>query len=361
MNRETQDKLINISSGALTLLVIAGIAFFSISSYQKIQQSSSNEEAVKISDENRVAKSERIDTKEVENELNKLAEQKRLEEARIAAEKRAREKAEQERIAAEKRAAEKAAAEKAAREKAERDRIAAEKQAAAKKEADRIAAVKAAEAKAVAEKVAREKAAEEKHVAEKQAAEKKAQEAKAAEKRAADAKAEEARKASEKQEADKKAADKKAADEKAARERADKERAEKERLAAEKKAADQKAADAKKEADRKAAEAQKAEEATRIAAALTSDYFAKVQDYLYTLWIPPSGSYGLTTTIQFKVKEDGSIIGTPVISRESGNDDFDNSVFVAIMSAGKVPMPDDPVVRKYLAKEGFEIRFKPTN
>ena len=95
MNRETQDKLINISSGALTLLVIAGIAFFSISSYQKIQQSSSNEEAVKISDENRVAKSERIDTKEVENELNKLAEQKRLEEARIAAEKRAREKAEQ--------------------------------------------------------------------------------------------------------------------------------------------------------------------------------------------------------------------------------------------------------------------------
>lgn len=351
MNRETQDKLINISSGALTLLVIAGIAFFSISSYQKIQQSSSNEEAVKISDENRVAKSERIDTKEVENELNKLAEQKRLEEARIAAEKRAREKAEQERIAAE----------KAAREKAERDRIAAEKQATAKKEADRIAAVKAAEAKAVAEKVAREKAAEEKRVAEKQAAEKKAQEAKAAEKRAADAKAEEARKASEKQEADKKAADKKAADEKAARERADKERAEKERLAAEKKAADQKAADAKKEADRKAAEAQKAEEATRIAAALTSDYFAKVQDYLYTLWIPPSGSYGLTTTIQFKVKEDGSIIGTPVISRESGNDDFDNSVFVAIMSAGKVPMPDDPVVRKYLAKEGFEIRFKPTN
>lgn len=330
MKRETQDQWINVSSGILTLLVIAGVGYFSISSYQKIQQAALNENAVKISDENKIAKSERIDTKEVENELNRIAEEKRLEEERIAAEKAAREKAERERIAAEKRAAEKAAQEKLAREKAEQERIEAEKKAAEKREAERIAAEKAAQEKKAQEKLAQEKA-EQARIAE--------------EKKQAEEKAEAERKA-----AEKKAAEEKAAAEKLAKEKAEQERLEKERLAAE-----------KKEADRKAAEAKKAEEEARIASALNSEYFSQVHAYLYALWITPPGSYGLTTTIQFKVKEDGTIIGTPIITQESGNEEFDNSVFVAIMSAEKVPMPNDPVVRKYLAKEGFEIRFRPTN
>ena len=113
MNRNTQDKIINIISTILTIIVIIAIGYFSISSYQKIQQSAGKDSA-KISDKNNVAKSERIDTKAVENELNRIAEEKRREEQRIAAEKAAREKAERERIEAERRAKEKAAQEKRA-------------------------------------------------------------------------------------------------------------------------------------------------------------------------------------------------------------------------------------------------------
>ena len=340
MKRETQDRWINISSGILTAIVIVGVGYFSISSYQKIQQAALNDDAVKISDENKIAKSERIDTKEVENELNRIAEEKRLEQERIAAEKAAREKAERERIAAEKRAAEKAAQEKLAREKAEQERIEAEKKAAEKREAERVAAEKAAAEKKAQEKLAQEKAEQARIATEK----------KQAEEKAAQEKADAERKAAEKKVAEQKAAEEKLAKEKAEQERLEKERLEKERLAAE-----------KKEADRKAAEAKKAEEESRIAAALSSEYFSQVHSYLYALWMTPPGSYGLETTIQFKIKEDGTIIGTPVITKESGNEEFDNSVFVAIMSAEKVPMPSDPIVRKYLAKEGFEIRFRPTN
>lgn len=340
MKRETQDRWINISSGLLTALVIIGIGYFSFTSYQKIQQAALNENAAKISDENKIAKSERIDTKEVENELNRIAEEKRLEEARIAAEKAAREKAAREKAEAERKAAEKAAQEKLAREKAEQERIIAEQKAAEKRETEKVAAEKAAAEKRAQEKLAQEKIEQERIATEK----------KQAEEKAAQEKAEAERKAAEKKAAEQKAAEEKLAQEKSEKERLEKERIEKERLAAE-----------KKEADRKAAEAKKAEEESRIAAALNSEYFSQVHAYLYALWITPPGSYGLSTTIQFKVKEDGTIIGTPIIIKESGNEEFDNSVFVAIMSAEKVPMPSDPVVRKYLAKEGFEITYRPTN
>src|SRR5699024_856451 len=172
---------------------------------------------------------------------------------------------------------------------------------------------------------------------------------------AADKKQAEEKAAQEKAEADRKAAEKAAADKKAASEKEAKEQAEKERLEKERLAAE------KKEADRKAAEAKKADEEARIASSLNSDYFSKVHAYLYALWITPPGSYGLATTIQFKVKEDGTVIVTPIIKKSSGNEEYDNSVFVSIMSADKIPMPSDPVVRKYLDKEGFEITFKPTN
>lgn len=355
MKRETQDKWINAGSSLLTLLVITGAVYFSISSYQKFQQSALDDNAVKISDENKIAKSERIDTKEVENELNRIAEEQRLEQERIAAEKAAREKAERERIEAEKKAAEKAAQEKLAREKAERERIEAEKKAAEKAAQEKLAREKAERERMEAEKKAAEKRAQEKLAQEKAeqarvAAEKKQAQEKAAQEKAAQEKAESERKAAEKRASEQKAAEEKRAAERAEKERLEKERLEKERLAAE-----------KKEADRQAAEAQKAEEAARIADAINSEYQSKVRDYLYALWITPSGSYGLATTIQFKVKEDGTIIGTPVIKKSSGNEEFDNSVFVAIMSADKIPMPNDPIARKYIAKEGFELTFKPTN
>ncbi len=331
MNRQNQDKIINIVSAVLTGLVFVGVGLFTYSSYEKPKPTSINPE-FKISDENKVQQSERIDTEVVENELNRLAEEKRLEEARIAAEK-ARVAAER-KAAEERRIAEERAKVEAAKRAAEEKRIAEEK---AKAEVAR----KEAEAKRVAEEKAKaeaaKKAAEEKRVAEEKAKAEAAKKA-AEEKRVAEEKA--------KAEAAKKAAEEKRLAEEKAKAEAAKKAAEEKRLAEEK---------AKAEA------ARIADENARIAAALNNDYFAKVQSYLESLWVIPIGSYGLEATVQFRVKEDGTIIGEPKIVKSSGNENFDNSVFVAAMTATKIPMPDDPIVRKYLAKEGFELIFRPTN
>ncbi len=259
MNRQNQDRIINIVSAILTALVLAGIGLFAYSSYEKPKPTTINPE-FKIGDENKIQQSERIDTQIVEDELNRLAEEKRIAEEKAKAD--------------------------AAKKAAEERRIAEEK------------------AKAEAAK----KAAEERRIAEEKA------------------KAEAAKKA-----------------------------AEERRIAEEK---------AKAEAAKKAAEAEAAriaDENARITAALNNNYFARVQSYLESLWVIPLGSYGLQATVQFQIKEDGTIIGEPKIVKSSGNENFDNSVFVAAMTATKIPMPDDPVARKYLAKEGFELVFRPQN
>ncbi|TWS21652.1 hypothetical protein FK530_25185 [Tsukamurella conjunctivitidis] len=86
MNRETQDRIINLSSALLTALVIAIVGYFSFSSFQKIQMASIDDPSLKVSDENRIAKSERIDTEEVIEEMNRIAEAQRLEKERLEAE-----------------------------------------------------------------------------------------------------------------------------------------------------------------------------------------------------------------------------------------------------------------------------------
>ena len=127
------------------------------------------------------AQAEEADTQarlEAERKAKEDAAEKKKAEEEAAEKKKAEEeaakKAEEEKAAAEKAAAEKAAAEKAAAEKAAAEKAAAKKAEEEKAAAEKAAAEKAEEEKAAAEKAAAEKAEEEKAAAEKAAAEKKA-------------------------------------------------------------------------------------------------------------------------------------------------------------------------------------------
>ncbi len=196
-----------------------------------------------------------LEKKLAEEQRQKEAEERVLkaqEEARIAKEQAAAEKA-----AAEKAAAEKAEAERLAAEQAEADRVEAERLAAEKAEADRIAAEKAEAARLAAEKAEKEKTAEAKATAEKAAKEKEEAEKAAAEKAAA-----------EKAAAEKAAAAKKAA-EQAAAEKAAAEKAAAEKAEAEKKAKAE--AEAKAAAEREAAEKAYAEKVAAQRAALEKE------------------------------------------------------------------------------------------
>lgn len=178
MNSRLQSIIANGVSLLLTALMIAGVVFFVMKTKEIIFDAPGGGLQVPLDSEIPTPEplaSERIDHRQVTEEINRLATEKRLEEERIAKEKA--EKARQEKIAKEKAekerqekiaqenaekarqekiAQEKAAKEKAAKEKAEQERIAKEK--AAQAERDRLAKEKAAreqaarDAKILAEK-----------------------------------------------------------------------------------------------------------------------------------------------------------------------------------------------------------------
>lgn len=285
--------------------------------------------------------SERIDEKQVENEVNRIADEKRKAEAeRKAAEDRR--KAEEARKKAEAEAKRKAdeakkQAEAEAKRKAEEARKKAEADAAEKKRLNEIALKKKQEEekKKKDEEIRQQKIAEEK----------KQQETKAA----ADAKA--------KAEADQKAKEKAAADKKAAEE---KRKAEEAKKAAEAKAKAEAEAKAKAAADAKAKA--EAAENDRIANAYLSNgsFVGAMQQALYNNWAPAIGSEGLTVVIVFYVDQQGNITKIDdAKSKYSGYQPLDDSVKAAVMKTKRIKMPDNQHAVNKLVKEGIAVSFDP--
>lgn len=312
MNSRLQSIIANGVSLLLTALMIAGVVFFVMKTKEIIFDAPGGGLQVPLDSEIPTPEplaSERIDHRQVTEEINRLATEKRLEEERIAKEKA--EKARQEKIAKEK--AEKARQEKIAKEKAEKARQ--EKMAKEKAE------------KARQEKIAKEKV-------EKERQEKIAQE-----------KAEKARQ-------------EKIAQEKAAKEKAVKEKAEQERIAKEKAA--------QAERDRLAKEKAAREQAARDAKILAEKTGAAVSQYLsgtlkvhlYTFWIKPEG--GLSATVRFQLNANGYLIGDPQVIKSSGSLEYDRSTVRGIEAAVPIPLPTDPLALDAVKKERytFEVTFE---
>lgn len=312
MNSRLQSIIANGVSLLLTALMIAGVVFFVMKTKEIIFDAPGGGLQVPLDSEIPTPEplaSERIDHRQVTEEINRLATEKRLEEERIAKEKA--EKARQEKIAKEK--AEKARQEKIAKEKAEKERQ--EKLAKEKAEKERQ------------EKIAKEKV-------EKERQEKLAQE-----------KAEKARQ-------------EKIAQEKAAKEKAAKEKAEQERIAKEKAA--------QAERDRLAKEKAAREQAARDAKILAEKTGAAVSQYLsgtlkvhlYTFWIKPEG--GLSATVRFQLNANGYLIGDPQVIKSSGSLEYDRSTVRGIEAAVPIPLPTDPLALDAVKKERytFEVTFE---
>ena len=325
MNSRLQSIIANGVSLLLTALMIAGVVFFVMKTKEIIFDAPGGGLQVPLDSEIPTPEplaSERIDHRQVTEEINRLATEKRLEEERIAKEKA--EKARQEKIAKEK--AEKARQEKIAKEKAEKARQ--EKLAKEKAEKERQEKI----AKEKAEKERQEKIAKEK--AEKERQEKLAQE-----------KAEKARQ-------------EKIAQEKAAKEKAAKEKAEQERIAKEKAA--------QAERDRLAKEKAAREQAARDAKILAEKTGAAVSQYLsgtlkvhlYTFWIKPEG--GLSATVRFQLNANGYLIGDPQVIKSSGSLEYDRSTVRGIEAAVPIPLPTDPLALDAVKKERytFEVTFE---
>ncbi len=335
MNIRPRSLMANIVSGTITFVMLLGLAYFIYEKQDSFSLFSSSGDVQ--SDQPVMAKpmsSERIDEKQVENEVNRIAEEKRKAEAeRKAAEDKRKAEAEAKRKAEEA----KKQAEAEAKRKAEEARKKAEAEAAEKKRLDEIALKKKQEEekKKKDEEIRQQKIAEEK----------KQQEAKAA----ADAKA--------KAEADQKAKEKAAADKKAAEERRKAEEA--------KKAADAKAkaeADAKAKAAADAKAKAEAAENDRIANAYLSNgsFVGAMQQALYNNWSPAIGSEGLTVVIVFYVDQQGNITKIDdAKSKYSGYQPLDDSVKAAVMKTKRIQMPDNKHAINKLVKEGIAVSFDP--
>ena len=310
----------NIVSGTITFFMLLGLAYFI---YEKQDSFSLFSSAGDVqSDQPVMAKpiaSERIDEKQVENEVNRIADEKRKAEAKRKADE-AKKQAEAE-----------------AKRKAEEARKKAEADAAEKKRLNEIALKKKQEEekKKKDEEIRQQKIAEEK----------KQQETKAA----ADAKA--------KAEADQKAKEKAAADKKAAEE---KRKAEEAKKAAEAKAKAEAEAKAKAAADAKAKA--EAAENDRIANAYLSNgsFVGAMQQALYNNWAPAIGSEGLTVVIVFYVDQQGNITKIDdAKSKYSGYQPLDDSVKAAVMKTKRIKMPDNQHAVNKLVKEGIAVSFDP--
>lgn len=312
MNSRLQSIIANGVSLLLTALMIAGVVFFVMKTKEIIFDAPGGGLQVPLDSEIPTPEplaSERIDHRQVTEEINRLATEKRLEEERIAKEKA--EKARQEKIAKEK--AEKERQEKIAKEKAEKARQ--EKLAKEKAEKERQ------------EKIAKEKAEKERQ------------------KKLAQEKAEKARQ-------------EKIAQEKAAKEKAAKEKAKQERIAKEKAA--------QAERDRLAKEKAAREQAARDAKVLAEKTGAAVSQYLsgtlkvhlYTFWIKPEG--GLSATVRFQLNANGYLIGDPQVIKSSGSLEYDRSTVRGIEAAVPIPLPTDPLALDAVKKERytFEVTFE---
>lgn len=285
MSRRSRNIFANLSSILLTISVFLVFSFYIF--YQRESLTPFNPVSINAEATKEMSHSERIDEKQVEQELNKIAE-----------EKRKKEEAERKRIEEQKR---KKAEE--ARKKAEEVRKKKEAEEKAKKEAERIRLEK---------EVAIKKAKEEQERKDKEIAEQKEKEQQAAI-----------------------------------------EKAKKEEEQA------RKAAEAKAEKERQAQIA--AANEAKITAALNSTYISQVHSYIHQNWQPTMGSENLATTIVFKVDQTGRVQGKPTIKVSSGNTEFDESVILAIMRASPLPMPNEPLARQRLARDGFEVEFIPKN
>lgn len=320
MNSRLQSIIANGLSLLLTALMVVGVAFFALKTKEIIFDAPGGGLQVPLDSEIPTPEplaSERIDHRQVTEEINRLATEKRLEEERIAKEKA--EKARQEKIAKEK--AEKARQEKIAKEKAE------------KEHQDKIAKEKAEKARQ--EKIAKEKAEKERQ--EKIAKEKVEKER---QEKLAKEKAEKARQ--------EKIAQEKAAKEKAEQERIAKEKAaqaERDRLAKEKAAREQAARDAKVLAE-------------KTGAAVSQYLSGTLKVHLYTFWIKPEG--GLSATIRFQLNANGYLIGDPQVIKSSGSLEYDRSTVRGIEAAVPIPLPTDPLALDAVKKERytFEVTFE---
>lgn len=326
----------NIISGVLTAILVIALGYFI---YEKQDSFSlfapSGQEPSDVMAAPKPMASERIDEKHVENELNRIAEEKRAEEARLKAEAEAKRKAED--------ARKKAAAEAEAKRKAE-----AEKKRLAELEAKKKA--EAEEQKRLNEIALKKKQDEEKKLKEEQDRQKKVAEEKR-QQEIAKQKEQDAKKAEEKKQQDAKAAaDKKAADEKRKAEEA-------------KKAAEAKAkaeAEAKAEADAKARA--EAAENDRIANAYlgNASFVGAMQQALYDNWSTGAEMIGYTATVVFYVDAQGNIVKIDDSkSKYSGFQPFDDSVKAAVWRTKKIKMPDNKHAVNKLVKEGVAVTFDP--
>ncbi len=324
---------------ALTCAIVAGIVYWQWSNLQVIQGSDH------FDPEQPIQKGIRVDAEELESELNRLATEKRKEQAQKEKEIReaAEAKAKQE---AEKKAKAEAAAQAKKEVDAKRKAEAADK---AQKEAEqKEIAAKAKQQKELADKAKAEAAAQ----AKKEADAKRKAEAADKTQKEAEQKEIAARAKQEKELADqkakaeaaaqaKKAAEAKAKSEAAAKAKRDKEAAEKAKADAETKAA--------------AESARKANEA-RIAN-LLGQYLSQFSSYIQ--WTPNPQMRGHTTTVYFKLDTNGHVKGTPIVVKSSGNGLFDREVIAAILRSSPFPMPQEGEAIKRVVAEGIEIEFTP--
>lgn len=336
----------SIISGVLTAILVIALGYFI---YEKQDSFSlftpSGQEPSDVMAAPKPMASERIDEKHVENELNRIAEEKRAEEARLKAEAEAKRKAEE--------ARKKAAAEAEAKRKAE-----AEKKRLAELEAKKKA--EAEEQKRLNEIALKKKQDEEKKLKEEQERQKKVAEEKR-QQELAKQKEQDAKKAEEKKQQDAKAAaDKKAADEKRKAEEAKKAAEAKAKAEAEAKAKAAAAAKAKAEADAKARA--EAAENERIANAYlgNASFVGAVQQALYDNWSTGAEMIGYTATVVFYVDAQGNIVKIDDSkSKYSGFQPFDDSVKAAVMRTKKIKMPDNKHAVNKLVKEGIAVTFDP--
>jgi DNA repair exonuclease SbcCD ATPase subunit len=336
MSMHPRSLIANIVSGTLTAIIVIGLGYFI---YEKQDSFSLFAPSGKIESDFAASPkpiaSERIDEEQVENEMNRIAEEKRkveeerkAEEARKKAEAEAKRKAEEARKKAE--AEKKRLAELEAKKKAE---------AAEQKRLDEIALKKKQEEekKKKDEEARQQKLAEEKKEKQKQEEIKKKEEKAIADKKAATDAANEAEK-------------KRLMDQKAA---ADKQKAEEAKKAAAKAKAD---ADAKAKAE--------AAENDRIADAYlgNASFVNAVQEAFYNNWSPPAGTEGYTVTAVIYVDAQGNIVRIDEKkSEQSASQVLNDSVKAAIMRTKKIKMPDNKHAVNKLVKEGMSITFDPKN
>jgi colicin import membrane protein len=123
-----------------------------------------------------------------------------------------------------------------------------------------------------------------------------------------------------------------------------------------KRKAEAKAEAARQREAEQALQAQLAEEAAQARAqSALSEFIPYIQERVQNNWLRPLGSPpGLSCVIQVKLIPGGEVVGTRVV-RSSGNQLFDESVERAVQKASPLPLPDDPALFKYFREINFNF------